>query len=153
MQISGQSFKPFLFFLLSAGFNCGEAVNFATSDWFPKGAIARKSYALLGRQPLLPYEELLCKESMQLSRNLETEDLRLVLADTTSHSFTMALFVKLMRFQHHARWLLMKSKLCIGVSPHVYGTVLCSICKRDCYIAYLNCKCLWHPVCLHHGMF
>ncbi|CAM8877820.1 unnamed protein product [Rhodiola kirilowii] len=136
----------------SHGFNCGEAVNFATSDWFPKGAAARQHYGLLGRLPVLPYEELLCKESMHLSGSFASKELKMVLTETPSRRCTMSLFVKLMRFQHRARWLLMKSKLCTGISPHVYGTVLCSICKRDCYIAYLNCTCLWHPVCLHHDL-
>uniref|UniRef100_A0A7N1A3H3 Lysine-specific demethylase JMJ706-like n=1 Tax=Kalanchoe fedtschenkoi TaxID=63787 RepID=A0A7N1A3H3_KALFE len=136
----------------SHGFNCAEAVNFATNDWFPEGAIARKCYARLGRWPLLPYEELLCKESMHVGRSFETKDLGTVLAYTTSHRSTMVSFVELMRFQHRARWLLMKSKLCIGIAPHIYGTVFCSICKRDCYIAYLNCICLYHPVCLHHDL-
>ncbi|KAK9150279.1 hypothetical protein Syun_008588 [Stephania yunnanensis] len=47
-------------------FNCGEAVNFAIGDWFPMGVVANKRYALLNRVPLLPHEELLCKEAMLL---------------------------------------------------------------------------------------
>ncbi|KAL6974906.1 hypothetical protein U1Q18_044432 [Sarracenia purpurea var. burkii] len=58
----------------SHGFNCGEAVNFAIGDWFPLGLIASRRYALLNRIPLLPHEELLCKESMLLKMSLELED-------------------------------------------------------------------------------
>ncbi|MFS7935326.1 putative [histone H3]-dimethyl-L-lysine(36) demethylase [Helianthus anomalus] len=51
----------------SHGFNCGEAVNFAIGDWFPLGSIATRRYALLNRTPLIPHEELLCKEAMLIS--------------------------------------------------------------------------------------
>ncbi|MFS7899693.1 hypothetical protein Hanom_Chr00s073666g01789901 [Helianthus anomalus] len=49
------------------GFNCGEAVNFAIGGWFPLGSIATRRYALLNRTPLIPHEELLCKEAMLIS--------------------------------------------------------------------------------------
>ncbi|KAG1360619.1 lysine-specific demethylase JMJ706 [Cocos nucifera] len=62
----------------SHGFNCAEAVNFAIGDWFPFGSVASQRYALLNRTPLLPYEELLCKEAMLLykrSSNLDATPL------------------------------------------------------------------------------
>ncbi|GAB4857868.1 hypothetical protein Ancab_015773 [Ancistrocladus abbreviatus] len=134
----------------SHGFNCGEAVNFAIGDWFPLGAVASRRYALLNRVPLLPHEELLCKEAMLLHKRLELKD--------PNHSPTyMALehsikvsFVQLMRFQHRARWCVSKARVCLGASTHSRGTVLCSHCKRDCYVAYVNCSCSLHPVCLRH---
>ncbi|KAJ1440442.1 JmjC domain [Sesbania bispinosa] len=45
-----------------AGFS--HAVNFAIGDWFPPGAAATKRYAHLKMLPIIPYEELLCKEAM-----------------------------------------------------------------------------------------
>uniref|UniRef100_A0A7N0VI14 Lysine-specific demethylase JMJ706-like n=1 Tax=Kalanchoe fedtschenkoi TaxID=63787 RepID=A0A7N0VI14_KALFE len=134
------------------GFNCGEAVNFATSDWFKMGEVAGGRYALLNRVPLLPYEELLCKEAMLLNLKTEMEYSEHALTDKATSRLVKASFVKLMRFQHHARWLSMKSSACIGVQPNVHRVVLCSICKRDCYIAYLNCSCLSHPICLRHDI-
>lgn len=133
----------------SHGFNCGEAVNFAIGDWFPLGLIASCRYALLNRVPLLPYEELLCKESMILSAKVEVED-PIVSVEAVSHHDIKVSFVKLMRFQHYARWCLMKSQACVAVDWISHGTILCSICKRDCYVAYLNCSCYSHPVCLRH---
>lgn len=128
-------------------------MNFAIGDWFPLGAVASQRYALLSRMPLLPHEELLCKEAMLLYTSLELEDLDFSSADLVSHSSIKRSFVKLMRFQHRARWLLMKSGTCTGVFPNPHGTSLCSLCKRDCYVAYINCSCYMHPVCLRHGMF
>ncbi|KAM1145443.1 hypothetical protein TB2_036922 [Malus domestica] len=136
----------------SHGFNCGEAVNFAIGDWFPLGAIASRRYALLNRMPLLPHEELLCKEAMLLHTSLELEDSYYSSADLVSHDSIKMSFVRLMRFQHRARWSLMKSGACTSVLPNSYGTILCSLCKRDCYIAFINCNCYMHPVCLRHDV-
>ncbi|KAJ1422113.1 JmjN domain [Sesbania bispinosa] len=55
----------------STGFNCGEAVNFAIGDWFPLGAEASKRYAHLRMFPIIPHEELLCKEAMQIYKSLK----------------------------------------------------------------------------------
>ncbi|GKE40745.1 lysine-specific demethylase JMJ706-like protein isoform X2, partial [Tanacetum coccineum] len=134
----------------SHGFNCGEAVNFAIGDWFPLGSIATRRYALLNRTPLLPHEELLCKEAMLLSSARDHKDSNHSSADMASQVSIKASFVSLIRFQHRARWSLMRSRECRGVSEHSHGTILCSICKRDCYVAYINCNCYLHPVCLRH---
>ncbi|KAL0357399.1 UNVERIFIED_CONTAM: Lysine-specific demethylase [Sesamum calycinum] len=136
----------------SHGFNCGEAVNFAIGDWFPLGSIASRRYALLNRMPLLPQEELLCKEAMQLCASLELEDPDYSDADLICQNSIKVSFVNLIRFHHHARWCLMKLDECTGVSSFSHGTILCSLCKRDCYVAYLNCQCYLHPLCLRHDI-
>ncbi|KAB2088503.1 hypothetical protein ES319_A03G002400v1 [Gossypium barbadense] len=136
----------------SHGFNCGEAVNFAIGDWFPLGAVACLRYAHLNRVPLLPHEELLCKEAMLLNSILELEDLDYSPADLASHHSIKASFVKLIRFLHRARWSIMKSRACTSVSPNYHRTVVCTLCKRDCYIAFVNCGCYSHPVCLRHDI-
>ncbi|GJX53619.1 lysine-specific demethylase JMJ706-like protein isoform X1 [Tanacetum coccineum] len=132
----------------SHGFNCSEAVNFAIGDWFLLGSIASHRYALLNRTPLLPHEELLCKESMLLHSATEYEDQSS--EDMVSHRNIKAAFVNLIRFQHRIRWCLTRSRDYTGASTHSHGTILCSICKRDCYLAYINCNCYLHPVCLRH---
>lgn len=127
-------------------------MNFATGDWFSLGSIASRRYALLNRMPLLPHEELLCKEAMILFKSLEIEDPDYSPADFESHLSIKASFVNLMRFQHRARWCLIESRACCDVSPNLNGTILCSICKRDCYLAYLSCDCDQpHAVCLRHS--
>ncbi|XP_038888623.1 lysine-specific demethylase JMJ706-like isoform X2 [Benincasa hispida] len=133
----------------SHGFNCGEAVNFAVSNWFPLGALASQRYALLNRVPLLPYEELLCKEAMLLYTSSELDSDHASLDSVSHHSLKIS-FVSLIRFHHRARWLLVKSRVCRGISTRSHCTILCSLCKRDCYIAYVNCSCYGHPTCLRH---
>ncbi|KAJ8631969.1 hypothetical protein MRB53_025305 [Persea americana] len=134
----------------SHGFNCGEAVNFAIGDWFPLGALASQRYALLNRTPLLPQEELLCKEAMLIFERVSSPstDLQHLSTDATERCI-MVSFAQLMRFQHRARWLLMKSKACVSFSPTSEGA-LCSICKRDCYVAYIKCSCYRQTICLRH---
>ncbi|XP_022756969.1 lysine-specific demethylase JMJ706-like [Durio zibethinus] len=136
----------------SHGFNCGEAVNFAIGDWFPWGAVASLRYAHLNRVPLLPHEELLCKEAMLLYTSLELDDLDYSLADLASQHCIKLSFVKLMRFLHRARWSVMKTRACTSVSPNPYRTIVCTLCKRDCYVAFVNCSCYLHPVCLRHDI-
>ncbi|XP_039122325.1 lysine-specific demethylase JMJ706-like isoform X1 [Dioscorea cayenensis subsp. rotundata] len=138
----------------SHGFNCGEAVNFAIGDWFPLGAVASQRYALLKRIPLLPHEELLCKEAMLLSQRLFSPNSEVLLPteDLSSQCCIKVSFVILMRFQHRACWLIMNSgaRACSYSSKAV--TLSCSICLRDCYVSYIKCDCNMNPVCLRHEM-
>jgi len=46
----------------STGFNVGEAVNFATSDWYQYGLSAEKRYQRLRKNPVVSLEELLCAD-------------------------------------------------------------------------------------------
>ncbi|KAL0905072.1 hypothetical protein M5K25_027248 [Dendrobium thyrsiflorum] len=137
----------------SHGFNCGEAVNFAIGDWFPLGTVACRRYALLKRMPLLPHEELLCMEAMLLFRNLtnlNSKDSDSGNEELFNQNCIKASFVSLMRFQHRARWWLMKLGAQAYYSSNFPTTMLCGICKRDCYVAYVTCNCYNNPICLHH---
>ncbi|KAL0692894.1 hypothetical protein Bca4012_060074 [Brassica carinata] len=138
--------------ILSTCFNCGEAVNFAMGDWFPFGAIASCRYAHLNRLPLLPHEELICKEAMLLNSSPKPENLDFTPAELSGQRNIKTAFVHLIRFLHLARWTLMKSGLCTGLVSNTYGTIVCSMCKRDCYLAFINCHCYSHPVCLRHDV-
>ncbi|XP_076910985.1 lysine-specific demethylase JMJ13-like [Bidens hawaiensis] len=136
----------------SHGFSCGEAVNFAIGDWFPFGSLATRRYALLNWTPLIPHEELLCKEALLISSASGYLDSDYCSVDIASKLSIKASFVNLIRFQHRARWWLMRSRGCTGASQHSHGTILCSVCKHDCYVAYVNCNCYLHPVCLRHEL-
>lgn len=136
----------------SHGFNCGEAVNFAIGDWFPLGAVASQRYGLLNRMPLLPHEELLCKEAMLIFKGLsapKSTNTGLSSTDVSQRCIKVS-FVHLMRFHHQARWSLVKSKVCKSISPTLEGTTLCILCKRGCYVAYMKCSCHMQAICLRH---
>ncbi|KAJ8537019.1 hypothetical protein K7X08_035420 [Anisodus acutangulus] len=87
----------------SHGFNCGEAVNFAIGEWFAFGAAASERYALLGKMPIIPYEELLCAEAMSLSKSLANRPYGT--ADLNDIRCVMTSFSCLLRSYHRARCL------------------------------------------------
>lgn len=137
----------------SHGFNCGEAVNFAVGEWFPLGAIASQRYALLKRIPLLPYEELLCKETSFLAHEISMsgyKDMTTSTGDTHIQHYMKIPFVLLMRLQHCVRWLLMKMGARTHYKADIDATVLCGICRRDCYVAHVMCNCRVDAICLCH---
>ncbi|KAG8059777.1 hypothetical protein GUJ93_ZPchr0002g26391 [Zizania palustris] len=137
----------------SHGFNCGEAVNFAIGEWFSLGALASQRYALLKRISILPYEELLCKEATLLAHEFSTcdyKDMTESTRDTYSQRCMKIPFVKLMRVQHHVRWSLMKMGARTHYKADIDATILCGICRRDCYVAHIMCNCRIDAICLCH---
>lgn len=127
-------------------------MNFAMSDWFPLGAEATQRYAHLGMLPIIPYEELLCKEAMLIFKASKVRGFKNRPKDLASHHATTKLcFMHLMRVYKKALWRLNSSSKSSSSSNSV-GTVICSHCHRDCYVAYMLCKyCYSHPICLFHG--
>ncbi|XP_059434772.1 lysine-specific demethylase JMJ13-like [Corylus avellana] len=134
----------------SHGFNCGEAVNFASGDWFPMGELARQRYALLNKIPMLPYEELLCNEAMLLfkysmQKNYGDDTFK----DSVSQRSVKVSFVRLIQLHKQVLERLEVS----STYPHAQRTLVCSLCKRDCYLAYNLCEwCYSDPICLFHGI-
>lgn len=120
----------------SCGFNCGEAVNFATGDWFAYGAAACVRYCRLRWPQILPHDQLLCLEAMRLGEAMgllppdacpssqpTTDGQPAVAPDPLPASAPdqciqalqslppaahtmLRSFVRLIRFQHHTRALL-----------------------------------------------
>jgi hypothetical protein len=146
----------------SHGFNCGEAVNFAMADWLQFGGAASKRYELLNRPPLLPHEELLCKEAMYLA--VDNNKRRRGCADNNNcvpkklaseqQRAVKVAFVRLMRFQHQVRWLLKKwGSRTIFTSPGFDTSVSCGLCKHMCYVAFVSCRCNTEEdwICLNHA--
>ncbi|PON91244.1 JmjC- JMjN-domain containing protein [Trema orientale] len=137
----------------SHGFNCGEAVNFAIGDWFPFGAVASQRYVLQKAVPIIPYEELVCKEAMVLySLSLKHEDLDCSAADSVTNFWIKLLFVRLVRSYEQALLRLSSTPTrSFSVGPMSQETIICSRCKRNCYLAYLMCNsCCSDLICLDH---
>ncbi|KAK2972866.1 hypothetical protein RJ640_028394 [Escallonia rubra] len=132
----------------SHGFNCGEAVNFAIGDWLPFGAVASDRYALLARMPIIPYEELLCREAISLSKSSSSDNFS---KDSLPSRCVKISFACLIRLHHCVRWLLKRLQASLSLSPNSQGTIFCSLCKRDCYVAHIKCNCQTDPICLFHG--
>ncbi|XP_027362431.1 lysine-specific demethylase JMJ706-like [Abrus precatorius] len=136
----------------SHGFNCGEAVNFATGDWFPLGAEASRRYAQLRMLPLIPYEELLCKEAMLVYKFSKPKSFKNKPEDMKSYQAIVLSFLHLMQFYKSSLLQLNSAKKLLS-SSNKSGSLTCSLCHRDCYVAYLQCKyCYSHPICLFHDI-
>eukprot|EP00250_Pteridium_aquilinum_P000026 c10040_g1_i1 orf=2-2707(-) len=129
----------------SHGFNCGEAVNFAMANWFPLGAEACLRYAFLNRVPLLPHEELLCKEAAILSRTRHKD------SPCGPQDCVKVGFVDLMRSHLQVRSSLMQKGA--KFTSSTFSNQYCGLCKHICYVAYTTCKCFPEPTCFNHGGF
>ncbi|KAM7272491.1 hypothetical protein ACFE04_027154 [Oxalis oulophora] len=125
------------------GFGCGEAVNFATDDWFPFGSEAAKRYARLQQSPILPFEELLCKEMI---RRLKKP------AELFSSCPIEVSFQNHLNQINSALWKFKKSRAWFNYSPRSQGSILCSLCKRDCYLGFVECSKCCRSNCLFHGV-
>ncbi|KAI9128997.1 hypothetical protein K1719_000480 [Acacia pycnantha] len=68
--------------------------------------------------------KLLWKEAMLLHANSEDEDSDFPSANLLARNGIKISFVNLMHFQQGARWLLMKSRACLGVYPHFHSKSL-----------------------------
>lgn len=128
-----------------SGFNCGEAVNFAFGDWFQLGFEASKRYALLGRTPIVPYEELLCKEAMLLSKSSNQGDTHTSLMDSTSAHSVKVSFAFLMRLHQCACWVLKRLGATMTVPPKPSSN--CFLCSLQegmlCRLLYMQLS--WQP--------
>lgn len=141
-QLSQGSFYFDLLFGGNAGFNCGEAVNFAVSDWFEYGEEARHRYSRLGIVPIIHLEQLLCKQAMHLYLNTK---------EVAEDKCTKPCFVRLVKYYEQALQRL-SCEIKKASSSVVEGRVICWVCNRDCYIAYMSCQgCHAYAICLNHG--
>lgn len=128
----------------SHGFNCGEAVNFAARDWFSFGEDANERYAVLKKRPVIPYEEILCKEAMFLSSKKDNNNI------AVCNRFVKVSFASLIRKYDNALMWLNSSGKSLGISSNLKETVSCGLCKRNCYVAHFNCNCRYDPICIFH---
>ncbi|KAF5792003.1 putative transcription factor & chromatin remodeling &Metalloenzymes JmjC family [Helianthus annuus] len=129
--------------VFSHGFNCGEAVNFAARDWFPFGGSANERYAFLQKKPIIPYEEILCKEAMLLSSKNPKKDYTCD-PDADFNRFVKGPFASLIHKYDDAISYLKSLDRSLSILSNSKESVSCSICKRDCYVAHVNCNCRGH---------
>jgi hypothetical protein len=132
----------------SHGFNCGEAVNFATENWFPFGREASKHYRQYARFCVFSHQQLLIKYAkVQLEENeaVSVNTLRILLKE-----------MKLMKkdeeiARNTVKVKELKSARC-QLSDEDYPH--CSVCNHYCYLSYIECvgcdKCQGTVTCLQH---
>ena len=74
------------------GFNCAEAVNFATADWIPWGKTAVGKYKLYKKVPVFSHEGMLCSladacTSKNASEGIKTANLLKVHFEESKHYY------------------------------------------------------------------
>ncbi|KAK3286753.1 hypothetical protein CYMTET_5709 [Cymbomonas tetramitiformis] len=135
----------------SHGFNCGEAVNFATTDWLTFGVQALERYRSLQWLPVIPHEKLLCQEAMELIEKDEaTPSGERKPANVTATEIKVA-FLLMMREQHRRRTKFISTGNALSVMPPFSSCMPCSVCKHLCFLDIVNCSCS-EPVCLRDAL-
>ena len=127
----------------SHGFNCGEAVNFATPDWLQEGASALTRYSSLCRPPIIAHEAYLCKE-MKFARGRKGGG---------EHDIaTKAAFATLCGRVAKMVKKIQGERLTLEVITFRERPVVeCSACHAHCHMAILTCDCKGvGPMCLFH---
>lgn len=134
----------------SHGFNCGEAVNFATTDWLTFGVEALERYRSLQWLPVIPHEKLLCQEAMELIEKEAAPGGEKTPANATATEIKVA-FLHLMREQHRRRNKFRSAGNALSVMPPFSSCMPCSLCKHLCFLDIVNCSCS-EPVCLRDAL-
>ena len=130
--------SPIDYWIVVSRFNYGEAVNFSFVDWFPFGEVKCKWYEFINRVVLLPHEELLCNEPMNLAMTRFSEERRhsSLSMEPAGKVFLKVAFVKLIRLQHQMIWSLKKLGAQASISLGHMSTYCWCLCKCLCYVAY-----------------
>lgn len=140
----------------SNGFNIGEAVNFATSDWLPYGMDACQRYAIIRRLPVLPHEEMVFHAARQAcpkdhpvhspkEGTITTPPTRKIASlDTVLIFFFGQEINRMLRLRDE----LHASGASFRMMPQQSRTLLCSRCVSLCYYGIVLCRCHVEPVCM-----
>ncbi|SPR00706.1 unnamed protein product (mitochondrion) [Plasmodiophora brassicae] len=128
------------------GFNCCEAVNFATDDWLQHGRHAVEDCRRFGKHPVFPTDKLLLNVIERDAGHCDKEVLQHELKHLTKTHEDWRSYWNLRGVE---RW--------IRVPVHAEqddetAVELCSLCNQWCYLSFMKCSC--NPnriVCLHHS--
>ncbi|KAK9842710.1 hypothetical protein WJX74_001062 [Apatococcus lobatus] len=120
----------------SNGFNVGEAVNFATGNWFPYGADACERYRHLARLPVLPHEQLLCQEARHLRSRMHSGQRHRDSAFAHTDATVRHAFIQLMQLQNEQRQELMaKGAVCQEMPASITTSMPCGRCRHMAYVS------------------
>ncbi|KAJ7563072.1 hypothetical protein O6H91_03G095700 [Diphasiastrum complanatum] len=131
-----------------AGFNCAEAVNFATADWLPHGSFAVDRYRFYHKEAVLSHDELLCVVAKNKCSSKTLEWLRLELTRVISTE----------RCERERLWqhgTIKSSRMTPRARPQHIGDEEdqeCIICRYYLHLSAVVCSCRPEKaVCLQHA--
>lgn len=130
------------------GFNCAEAVNFATADWLPFGRFGVERARLFHKAVVLSHEELVCV----IAKNAQGSEISPWVKKELNHIITIE------QKQRERLWkngVIRSSRIAPHKIPEVIGMEEdpeCMICGYYLYISALTCSCCpGKSVCLQHS--
>eukprot|EP00474_Spongospora_subterranea_P010603 CRZ11061.1 hypothetical protein [Spongospora subterranea] len=123
------------------GFNCTEAVNFATDDWLSHGRIAIDDCRKHCKPPVFSSDKLLIEIIEGGGHPHDKAILRVELNHIIRSQTDWRQF---WRRKGVENWILLSSKIETAVDH-------CSLCNQFCFLSYMKCGCdNGHTFCLHH---
>jgi len=131
------------------GFNCAEAVNFATASWIPFGQSAVERYCNFARKSVFSHHQLLCNASKKVELDLNgCEILRRELLKMRDSERRLR---EQVRIQGTIKCTYLASNVRLATGPDD-DSGMCETCKFDCYLSWISCPCSPHKfVCLEHA--
>eukprot|EP00605_Chrysophyceae_sp_TOSAG23-4_P000250 GSChrysophyteH1.ASY1.ANO1.287.1 assembled CDS len=133
----------------SYGFNCGEAVNFATSDWLRDGTEADERYRIFGRSSVFSHQRLLFTllyhNGQEFGKSRKGQ-----FQDKDSYKSLLLEIKKCL----DEELLPSNNFMCIDESSSNYDDLRsCHYCKHICLLTALACECDRNKVaCIRHLM-
>ena len=140
------------------GFNCGEAVNFATPDWVQHARVANERYRRSGRLAVISHDRLMFTLRANEGRDTIDGQARRILREELRRLVVEDLKLRDAAYASGVRDI---SKLCtppanktdvINISATTYDDKrICIACQHTCFLSAVGCECSKKDiVCLRH---
>jgi len=153
----------------SYGFNCGEAVNFATPDWLPEGTEADQRYRTFRRSSVFSHQRLLLTLLYHNVQQDSSKQRTGQFTDKAAYTSLLKEIKKVLDEELSQRpWLISQGVrdishliklpsnnfLCIDESSSNYDDLRsCCACKHICLLTAIACECDRNKVaCVRHFM-
>ena len=142
----------------SYGFNCGEAVNFATPDWVQHARVANERYRRSGRLAVISHDRLMFTLRANEGRDTIDGQARTILREELRRLVVEDLKLRDAAYASGVRDI---SKLCtppanktdvINIAATTYDDKrICIACQHTCFLSAVGCECSKKDiVCLRH---
>eukprot|EP01137_Pigoraptor_chileana_P023900 Opistho-2@90972 len=127
------------------GYNCAEAVNFATYDWMPLGMRCVETYRSLGRSPVFSHDELLCNIAVG------GDDVNIAIALQAKRELKQRVAWEFDKRDALAKWGVTKAELC-EIERLSDDERECVVCRMASYWSCVACSCKpKRMACLDHA--
>ena len=132
----------------SYGFNCGEAVNFATSDWIPHGSVSVVDYRDKGKKEVFSFDRLLFTLTYHLSE-LSLESCKMLLRELLVLQVDEVHFRKLLydsgvQDVRGVAQLPQEGRMKRDIPEELANyddQRMCATCQHTCFLSAVCCNC------------